>query len=97
MYDLNECLDGRTGPDTVTRNEIKITKITRLPWGREIAAKCRGIFVVKVCGPSGKAKRQDKERFYNCELPYIIMASPSNMIVGGDLTVYSSRQTALGT
>jgi exonuclease III len=44
------------GTAVVTRNEITITHITRLPSGREIAAKYRGIRLVNVYVPSRKAK-----------------------------------------
>jgi len=55
----------------VKRNEITITNITRLPSGRGIAAEYRGIWLVNVYAPSGTAKRQEREHFYNNELPIL--------------------------
>ena len=78
----------------VTRNEINLTNITRLPSERGIAAEYRGIWLANVYAPPGTAKRQERERFYNSELPYLLRASPSNMIVGGDFNCVL-RQTAL--
>ena len=49
-----------------------------------MAAEYRGIWLVKVYASSGTTKQQERERFYNNELPYLLRASPSNMIVGGD-------------
>jgi len=66
----------------MTRNEITITNITRLPSGRGKAAEYRGIWLVKIYAPPGTAKRQERECFYSNELPYLLRASPSNMIVG---------------
>jgi hypothetical protein len=37
---------------------------------------------VKVYVPSGTAEQQERECFYNNELPYLLRASPSNMVVG---------------
>ena len=72
------------GTAMVTRNEITNTNITRLPSGRGIAAEYRGIWLVKVYASSGTSKRQERELFYNNELPYFLRASPSNIIIGGD-------------
>jgi len=65
------------GTAMVTRNEITITNITRLPSGRGIEAEYGGICMANVYTPSGTAKRQERGRFYNNELPYLLRASPS--------------------
>jgi exonuclease III len=85
------------GTAMVTRNEITITDITRLPSGRGIAAEYRGIWLVKVYAKSGTAKRHARERFYNNELPYLLRASSSNMIVRGNFKRVLNHKTALGT
>ena len=72
------------GTAMVTRKEITITNITRLPSGRGIAAEYRGIWWGNVYAPSGTIKRREREHFYNNELPYLLRVSPSNLIVGGD-------------
>jgi len=61
----------------VTRNEIMITNIKRLPPGRGIAAEYGGICLVNVYVPSGTSKWQARERLYKNELPYFLRASPS--------------------
>ena len=81
------CISVRTvgrGTPIMTRNEITITDITRLPSGHGIVAEYRGIRLVNIYALSGTAKQQEREGFYNNELPYLLRASPSNMIVGGD-------------
>lgn len=72
------------GTAMVTRNETTITNITRLPSGPGIAAEYTDIWLVNVYVPSGTAKRKERERFYNSELPYQLRDSLSNIIVGGD-------------
>ena len=84
------------GTAMVTRNEITITNITRLPSGLGIAAKYRGIWLIKVYAPSGTAKRQKRERFYNNELPYLLKAFPANTIVGGDFNCVLNQTDSTG-
>ena len=79
----------------VTRNEITITNITMLPSERGITEEYRGICLINIYAPPGIAKRQERELFYNNELPYLLRTSPSNMIVGDFNCVL--RQTALDT
>jgi len=80
----------------VTKNEITITNIARLPSGRGIAAEYRGIWLVKVYVPPETAKRQERERFYNNELPYLLRACPSNIIVGGDFNCVLNQTDSTG-
>jgi exonuclease III len=80
----------------VTTNKITITNITRLASGRGIAAEYRGIWLVNVYAPSGTAKRQVRERFYNDELPYLLRVSPSNMIIGGDFNCLLNQTDSTG-
>ena len=84
------------GSAMVTRNEITFTNITRLPSGRRITSEYRGIWLVNVYAPSGTAKRQERELFYNNELPYLLRASPSNMIVGEDFNCVLNQTDSTG-
>jgi len=80
----------------VTRNEITITNITRLPSGRGIVAEYRGIWLVNVYAPPGTAKLLERERFYNNEFPYLLKASPSNIIFGGDFNCVLNQTDSTG-
>jgi len=80
----------------VTRNEITITNTTRLPSGRGIAAEYRGIWLVNVYAPSRTPKQQERELFYNNKLPYLLRASSSNMIVGGDFNCALNDTHSIG-
>jgi len=80
----------------VTRNEITITNITRLPPGREMAAQYISICLVNVYAPPGTAKRHEREHFYNNKLPYLLRPSTSNMIVGVDFNCVLSQTDSTG-
>jgi hypothetical protein len=44
----------------LTRETIKLTKLTLLPSGRGMAALCRDVWTVKIYAPSGSSNRQEK-------------------------------------
>jgi len=52
--------------------------------------------LVKVYAASGTAKQQEKECFYNSKIPYLLRASPSNMIVGGDFNCVLNQTDSTG-
>ena len=58
-----------------------------------MAAEYRVTWLVKVYASSGTAKRQERERFYNNEIPYLLKVSPPNMIVRGDYLCTQSDST----
>ena len=45
------------GTALVTREEIIITDITKLPSGRGIATEFRGMWIINIYAPSGEAKK----------------------------------------
>jgi exonuclease III len=56
------------GTARVARNDIMLRNISKFPSGRAIAAECKGLYVVNIYGPSGTAKRTERENFYNTEV-----------------------------
>jgi hypothetical protein len=52
----------------VTRNELQVTNITKLPSGRGMAANCVGITLINVYAPSATAKQAEGVNFYNTVL-----------------------------
>jgi exonuclease III len=72
------------GTAIVARDNIDLSNITRMPSGRAIAAEFKGIWLVNIYAPSGAAKRNEREQFFNTELTYILRAAPENTILGGD-------------
>jgi len=43
----------------------------------------RGILLINIYAPSGAAKRQEREHFYNGELAYWLRDAPVNILLGG--------------
>jgi hypothetical protein len=49
-----------------------------------MAAEFRGMCLINIYAPSGPAKRQEREHFYNSELAYLMRAAQVNILLGGD-------------
>jgi exonuclease III len=84
------------GTAFVTRNELQLTNITKLPSGRGMAANCMGITLIKVYAPSGTAKQAERENFYNTELVHLLRNVPENLILGGDYNCVLEAADATG-
>jgi len=56
------------GAALVTWDGITISSITKLPSGRAMATEFRGIRLINIYAPSGAARRQEREKFYNKEM-----------------------------
>jgi len=68
----------KRGTTILTKEEISLKNITRLPSGRGMAACYQGIWLVNIYAPSGTANRQEREDFYNVELVYLLKSLPHN-------------------
>jgi exonuclease III len=62
------------GTAIVARDNIELSNI-RMPSGRAIVAQFKGIWLVNIYAPSGAAKRNEREQFFNTELTYILRAA----------------------
>ena len=54
----------------LAKSTLHLTNITTLPSGRAIAADYKGIRLINVCAPSGRARQADREQFHTTKLPY---------------------------
>ena len=72
------------GTAILTKTGITLTNITKIPSGCARAVEHRGTLLVNVYTPSATAKRNEREHFYNTELPYLLRTTPARMILGGD-------------
>jgi exonuclease III len=59
-----------------TTEQISLTNITRLPQGGGTAPSYRGFWLVNIYAPSGSAKREERESFYNVERTYLLRSLP---------------------
>jgi len=86
----------KRGTAIVTREQISLSNIIKLPSGRGMAASYQGTWLVNVYAPSGTAIRQEREDFYNIELAYLLRTLSTNMIVGGDFNCVLSQTDCTG-
>jgi exonuclease III len=84
------------GTAIVARDNIELANITRIKSGRAIAAELKGIWLVNIYAPSGAAKRNKREQFFNTELTYILRAAPENIILGGDFNCALEKSDTTG-
>lgn len=85
----------RRGTAILTREQITLTDITRLHSGRGMTMEYQGVWLINVNAPSGAARRQERESF-NIELPCLLRALPSNMIIGGHFNCLLSKPDGMG-
>ena len=72
------------GTAILARHNYPLANVTSLPTGRAIAADYNGIRLVNVYAPAGTAKRTDRERFFNSELPALFYNTSQSILLGGD-------------
>jgi len=71
------------GTAIITRDSISLENVTMLPSGRAIAAKFREIWIININATSGTARKQDRGKFYNNGVPYIIATAGDHILLGG--------------
>jgi len=86
----------KRGTAILTREQISLTNITRLPSERGMAASYQGVWFVNLYAPSGTANRQERKDFYNVELVYLMRSLPPTKIVGGDFNCVLSQADCTG-
>ena len=84
------------GTAIITRDSISLENVTRLPSWRAIAAKYQEIWIINIYAPSGTARKQDRENFYNNEVPYIIATAGEHILLGGDFNCILNPTDATG-
>jgi len=84
------------GTAIVARDNIELANITRIPSGRTIAAEYKGIWLVNIYAPSGAAKKNEREQFFNSELTYILRAAPEEIVLGGDFNCILEKSDTTG-
>ena len=89
------------GPDMrgtaiVARRNIPITNLERLPSGRAMAVESNGLRIINLYAPSGTAKRMERERFYNSELPVLLNVQSTQTLISGDFNCILSPSDSTG-
>jgi exonuclease III len=68
----------------MARHDFLLTDITSLPTARAIGATHGGLRLINVYASAGRARRVDREHFFNSELPALLYAAAPMMLIGGD-------------
>jgi exonuclease III len=58
----------RRGTTIITRDTITVTNPVRIPSGCAVAVSLGALTIINVYAPSGSAKRQEREAFFNNDL-----------------------------
>ena len=84
---------GKTGRGTeiLTRDQIQLTNIVRLPTGRGMAARLQNVTIVNIYAPAGAEKRREREQFFASEVPLLLQGIPTALVIGVTTTVSSPR------
>ena len=82
MY-LNVGTDMR-GTATVTKQDLQITNINKLPSGRGMTADFRGVKLINIYAPPGTAKKRERKQFYSSEITLLFQNIQTNILLGGD-------------
>jgi exonuclease III len=57
-----------------------------MPTGRGIAGLFKGIKILNLYTPSGSEKRNEREKFYDLDIPRLLHHPESKLIIAGDFT-----------
>jgi exonuclease III len=69
------------GTAIMARREVHLTNVTKLSSGRAIAADYKGIELINIYTPSGTARKTEREHFYVTELPQILQAGHTYLLI----------------
>jgi exonuclease III len=86
----------KKGTAILAKDVIMLTDIRCLPSGRGITARYNGISLINLYAPSGSEKKQERESFYNTEVPYLLPGHNTEIILAGDLNCVLSTSDATG-
>jgi exonuclease III len=54
------------------------------------------VWLLNIYAPSGAEKRQEKEDFFNFDLPYLLQATPNMVILRGDFNCVLAKADVTG-
>jgi exonuclease III len=70
------------GTAILTRAQLELRGLLRLPSGRGMAADMQGVWLVNVYAPSGAWKIQEPEEPFNRQVPYLMRPATTSIILG---------------
>jgi len=87
----------RTETAILTREHLPFIRSVYLPSWRGIAADFQGVCLVNIYAPSGAEKRQERDDFFNVELPYLFIDTTTTVIMRAILIASSQKRTSQDT
>jgi exonuclease III len=84
------------GTAIVTREHYTLNNIVRLPSGSGMAADFQGLWLVNVYAPSGAERKQEREVFFNTDLPQLLLETTSMMLISGDFNCVLTKTDCTG-
>jgi exonuclease III len=90
--------DGTTmrGTTILLRQALLIENVHKIPSGHAISFECSGLKLVNVYAPSGSARQNERETFFNTESPAFLYTAPSHTIIGGYFNCVLSPEDTIG-
>ena len=86
----------RRGTAILAKEDLSHTNLKILPPGRGIAATFNGTCLVNIYAQSGTAKKRERERFYNNDLPYMLASTQTDLILAGEFNCVLSQTDSTG-
>jgi exonuclease III len=86
----------KRGTAVLVKDGIMLTEIRCLPSDRGITSKYNRISVINIYAPSWAEKKQDRESFYNNDVPYLPPGHNTDIILAGDFNCVLSSSDATG-
>ena len=86
----------RRGTAILTKDGLILTDVRCLPSGRGIAAMYNGTCRVNLYAPSGAGRKEEREGFYNVDVPYLLPATQTGVILAGDFNCLLSHSDTTG-
>ena len=80
---MNRGTEGR-GTAILTKEDLEVKNILRLPTGRGMAAEINGTWIINIHAPSGAGKRTEREHFFTHEVTALMPPVRREIILAGD-------------
>jgi len=84
----------RQGTAILTKDGLILTEVRCLPSGRGVAAMYNRTCLVNIYAPSRAERKQEREGFYNVDVPYLLTVTQTDVILAGDFNCVLSHSDA---
>ena len=76
----------RRGTAIVAKDGTNLENIIMSPSGRAVTAKFREGWIINLYAPSGTGMKQERERFFSSELPYLLTGEMGHILLVGEFS-----------